>query len=56
MRKRITLIITTALTAAALTLGPATAAFAAQDWTGADKPQFQKKCTGGDKHKNCGNP
>jgi hypothetical protein len=55
MRKRITLLLTTALTAAALTLGPATVAFAAQDWTGGD-PQFHKKCTGGEKHKNCGNP
>jgi hypothetical protein len=55
MRKRITLLLTTALTAAALTLGSATAAFAAQDWTGSDKPQFQNKCTGGDKHKNCRN-
>jgi Spy/CpxP family protein refolding chaperone len=55
MRKRITLVVATALTAAAMTMGSAAAAFAdAPPWKGNDK-QFHNKCTGGDTHKNCKN-
>ena len=55
MRRRITLVVVTALTAAAMTVGGAGAAFAdGPPWQGNDK-QFHNKCTGGDKHHNCKN-
>ena len=55
MRRRVVVLIATALTAAAMTVGPAGAAFADKPpWQGNDK-QFHNKCTGGDQHKNCKN-
>jgi hypothetical protein len=55
MRRRIVLLIASALTAAAMTVGGAGAAFADKPpWKGNDK-QFHNKCTGGDKHHNCKN-
>jgi hypothetical protein len=53
MRKRISLLIAALMLALSMSFGGV--AFAAQDWKGGD-PQFHKKCTGGEKHKNCGNP
>ena len=54
MKRIIMMLALTALLVVALSLS-ALSAFAAQDWTGSDKPQFQNKCTGGDQHKNCRN-
>ena len=55
MRRRITLLVVTALTAAAMTVGGAGAAFAdGPPWQGNDK-QFHNKCTGGEKFKHCKN-
>ena len=55
MRRRIVVLVAAALTAAAMTLGGAGAAFAdGPPWKGNDK-QFHNKCTGGDKHHNCKN-
>jgi hypothetical protein len=55
MRRRIVVLIATALTAAAMTVGGAGSAFAdGPPWQGNDK-QFHNKCTGGEKHKNCKN-
>jgi hypothetical protein len=52
---RVVVLIATALTAAAMTVGPAGAAFADKPpWQGNDK-QFHNKCTGGEKHQNCKN-
>jgi hypothetical protein len=55
MRRRVVVLIATALTAAAMTVGGAGAAFADKPpWQGNDN-QFHNKCTGGEKHHNCKN-
>jgi hypothetical protein len=55
MRRRIVVLIATALTAAAMTVGGAGSAFAdGPPWQGNDK-QFHNKCTGGEKFKHCKN-
>jgi hypothetical protein len=56
IRRRVVVLIATALTAAAMTVGGAAgAAFADKPpWQGNDN-QFHNKCTGGEKHKNCKN-